>query len=241
MPTFVKAFEKHPGPPLAASVPVWKRLLDLCLIVLAVPLLVPVFLLIAAAIKLSSPGPALFRQTRIGRKGIPFVCYKFRTMKPDACSSGHEQHLASLMTSNAPMIKLDRGGDSRIITGGRLLRSSGLDELPQLLNVLKGEMSIVGPRPCLSYEFALYTDRHKQRLVVLPGITGLWQVNGKNRTTFEEMIDLDIAYTQELSLARDLSIMLKTGGVLLRQLCETFDRSHRPNLAHPPAPAGDRA
>ncbi len=219
----------------------WKRLLDLSLIILSAPVLVPVLLLIAVAIKLSSPGTVLFRQTRIGRNGFPFVCYKFRTMRTDACPSGHEQHLASLMTSNAPMVKLDRGGDSRIIRGGRPLRSSGLDELPQLLNVLKGEMSIVGPRPCLPYEFALYTDRHKRRLSVAPGITGLWQVTGKNRTTFEEMIDLDLAYANRLTLAQDLSIMFRTGGVLLRQLCETFDRSHRPNLVSPPAPAGDRA
>lgn len=163
-------------------------------------------------------------------------------MKADACSSGHEQHLTSLMASNTPMTKLDRGGDSRIIVGGRLLRSSGLDELPQLLNVLKGEMSLVGPRPCLPYEFALYTDRHKQRLTVAPGLTGLWQVTGKNRTTFEQMIDLDIAYTDRLSFAQDLSIILKTGGVLLRQLGESFERSSRTtDVIRSAAPAGDRA
>lgn len=219
----------------------WKRLLDLVVILFALPVLVPVAVLITIMVRLSSPGPILFTQTRVGRGGVPFVCYKFRTMKPNACSIGHEQHLASLMTSNAPMTKLDRAGDSRIILGGSLLRSSGLDELPQLLNVLKGEMSIVGPRPCLPYEFALYTDRHKQRLAVVPGITGLWQVSGKNQTTFEEMIELDVAYSRRLSLAQDLSIMLKTGFVLLRQLCETFDRPHRTSVVGSSAPAGDRA
>lgn len=221
--------------------PMWKRLLDIVVILFTLPLLVSVTLLIAVMVRISSPGPILFTQTRVGRGGVPFVCYKFRTMKPDACSAGHEQHLASLMTSNAPMTKLDSAGDSRIIFGGRLLRSSGLDELPQLLNVLKGEMSIVGPRPCLPYEFALYTDRHKQRLAVVPGITGLWQVSGKNQTTFEEMIDLDVAYSRRLSLAQDLSIMLKTGFVLLRQLCETFDRPHRTSVVGSSAPAGDQA
>jgi lipopolysaccharide/colanic/teichoic acid biosynthesis glycosyltransferase len=164
-------------------------------------------------------------------------------MKPGASANGHEQHLAKLMASNTPMTKLDRGGDSRIIAGGRLLRSSGLDELPQLLNVLRGEMSIVGPRPCLPYEYALYTDRHKQRLAVAPGITGLWQVTGKNRTTFEEMIDLDIAYSKRRSLGQDVSIMLRTARVLLFQLIESFDRQPRdaaPRLDEP-IPARERA
>lgn len=217
----------------AASAPVWKRLLDLFLIVLAAPVLVPVFILIAVAIKLSSSGPALFKQTRIGRNGVPFVCYKFRTMRSDACPSGHEQHFASLMNSNAPMVKLDRNGDPRIIGGGRLLRSSGFDELPQLLNVLKGEMSIVGPRPCLPYEFALYSDRHKGRLMVSPGITGLWQVTGKNRTTFEEMIDLDLAYAKRLSLAQDLVILGRTFGVVANQIIEC--------LVKPPLSLPDRS
>jgi lipopolysaccharide/colanic/teichoic acid biosynthesis glycosyltransferase len=211
------------------------------MVVASLPLLVPFSIFLSLFIKLSSPGPVLFVQTRIGRGGVPFRCYKFRTMKPDACSSGHERHLAALMNSNTPMTKLDSGGDKRIIPGGRLLRSSGLDELPQLINVLKGEMSVVGPRPCLPYEYSLYTDRHKQRLTVVPGITGLWQVTGKNRTTFEEMIDLDIAYSKELSLAQDFSIVLRTAGVLLRQLLEAFDRSPSVPVVGTPEPARDRA
>lgn len=220
------------------GIPLWKRALDIALILLALPLLLPVSLLIMLMIKLCSRGPILFSQTRIGRGGVPFLCFKFRTMKPDAATSGHEAHLAALMQSNVPMTKLDSSGDSRIIPGGRLLRSSGLDELPQLLNVLRGDMSIVGPRPCLPYEYALYTDRHKRRLAVAPGITGLWQVTGKNRTTFEEMIDLDIAYTRRLSLAGDLSIMFRTVGVLLRQLMETFDRPAN-LIVRSPSPAKD--
>lgn len=221
--------------------PLWKRALDLCLFVLALPLLVPLTVLISLFIKLSSPGPILFSQTRVGRAGKPFLCYKFRTMKPNACASGHEQHLAALMTSSRPMTKLDRGGDSRIIPGGRLLRSSGLDELPQILNVLRGEMSIVGPRPCLPYEFALYNDHHKRRLVVVPGITGLWQVTGKNRTTFEEMIDLDVIYTRQVSFGLDLSIMARTAGVLLHQVWEAGLGSRTSTLVNSTAPIRDRA
>ena len=122
-----------------------------------------------------------------------------------------------------------------------MLRSTGLDELPQLINVIRGEMSVVGPRPCLPYEYSLYSDRHKQRLAVVPGITGLWQVTGKNRTTFEEMIDLDIAYTRQRSLALDLSIISRTAGVLLHQLWETVACSRAPAMVNPPSPARDRA
>ena len=122
-----------------------------------------------------------------------------------------------------------------------MLRSTGLDELPQLINVIRGEMSVVGPRPCLPYEYSLYSDRHKQRLAAVPGITGLWQVTGKNRTTFEEMIDLDIAYTRQRSLALDLSIITRTAGVLLHQLWETVFYSRPPAMVNPPSPVRDRA
>lgn len=227
------------GDPLPAyDTPRWKRILDLVVMLVSLPVIAPLVVGLALAIKLGSSGPVLFAQTRIGRGGRPFRCFKFRTMKPDASVTGHERHLASLMTSNAPMVKLDQH-DPRIVPGGRILRSSGLDELPQLLNVLKGEMSIVGPRPCLPYEYALYNDRHKQRLAVVPGITGLWQVTGKNLTTFEKMIDLDVAYARRQSLALDLSIMLRTGGVLLRQLSEAISRPPGP-VAAQPVPAGER-
>jgi lipopolysaccharide/colanic/teichoic acid biosynthesis glycosyltransferase len=229
-----------PDIPCTIPTPRWKRILDCAIILLALPILVPLTLLLAVLIKLSSPGPVLFSQTRIGRGGQPFKCFKFRTMRPNACSSGHEKHLETLMNSAVPMTKLDREGDSRIIFGGRLLRSSGLDELPQLINVLRGDMSIVGPRPCLPYEFALYNDRHKQRLAVVPGITGLWQVSGKNNTTFEEMIDLDVAYARQLSPVRDLSIILRTAGVLLRQLGETIHRPRAASIVKSPTPARER-
>jgi lipopolysaccharide/colanic/teichoic acid biosynthesis glycosyltransferase len=199
------------------STPHWKRILDLLLLLAALPMVLFLGLVFAAYIKAVSPGPVFFRQTRIGRGGKPFLCFKFRTMKPNSSTAGHEQHLAGLINSNAPMTKLDRFGDNRVIPGGAILRSTGLDELPQLWNVLKGEMSIVGPRPCLPYEFALYNETQKGRVAVVPGITGLWQVTGKNRTTFQEMINLDLAYVKSRSLVLDLSILARTVGVLLRQ------------------------
>lgn len=203
------------------AMPAWKRVLDLLILLVFAPIVMPVGLLIAFYIRLVSPGPVLFRQIRIGRAGAPFTCFKFRTMKANAPTTGHEAHLRSLMRSDAPMVKLDRKGDPRLIPGGALLRASGLDELGQLINVLRGEMSMVGPRPCLPYEFAEYQDHHKERLAVLPGITGLWQVGGKNKTTFEEMIALDVRYAKSLNMCRDLRILLRTVGVLVAQIWET--------------------
>jgi len=125
------------------------------------------------------------------------------------------------MNSEAPMAKMDVRGDSRIIPFGRLLRSSGLDELPQLINVLKGEMSLVGPRPCLAYEADNYLPWQRERFDTVPGLTGLWQVSGKNRTTFNQMIRLDIAYVRRKSLLLDLTIIFKTIPALLDQMWET--------------------
>jgi lipopolysaccharide/colanic/teichoic acid biosynthesis glycosyltransferase len=133
----------------------------------------------------------------------------------------HQGHLSNLMTSNTPMTKMDSKGDPRIIPFGLLLRSSGLDELPQLINVLCGEMSLVGPRPCLSYEYEKYLPWQKERFATLPGLTGLWQVSGKNRTTFVEMINLDIKYARNKNLWLDLRIILQTVPALIIQMLET--------------------
>src|ERR1043166_2728233 len=198
-------------------VPRWKRALDLTCILVASPVLVPLGLLVALAIKLLSRGPVLFRQERIGLLGQPFTCLKFRTMLVDADTSVHQGHLARLMNSNSPMTKLDSAGDPRLIPGGLWLRSLGLDELPQVINVLRGEMSLVGPRPCVPYEYEAYLPRHRQRCATLPGLTGFWQVNGKNRTTFEEMMDMDLYYVKKKSLALDLWIIAKTIPALLGQ------------------------
>lgn len=206
---------------LESAVPSWKRALDVTLICVAAPLWLPIALLIGLYIKLVSPGPVLFKQARIGLNGSTFMCLKFRTMKVNASTTSHKAYLAELMASNKPMIKLDAKGDPRLIPGGWLLRATGLDELPQLLNVLRGEMSLVGPRPCIPYEYEQFTPYDRQRCATLPGLTGLWQVSGKNQTTFEEMINFDITYAREKSLLMDLKIMALTPAALVAQVWQT--------------------
>jgi lipopolysaccharide/colanic/teichoic acid biosynthesis glycosyltransferase len=201
------------------GIPWWKRTLDIACVLVALPVLSLVGLAVAAVIKIVSPGPVFFRQERIGYRGRPFMCFKFRTMCVDADTDVHKGHLEELMSSNLPMTKLD-GDDARVIPGGIWLRSLGLDELPQLINVLRGEMSLVGPRPCVSYEFEKYLPRHRIRCATLPGLTGLWQVNDKNNTTFEEMMELDIYYVHNKSLWLDLSILTRTVPAVLLQTRE---------------------
>ncbi len=191
-------------------IPRWKRALDILCVLIAIPMLMPMMLIIAALIKLSSKGPVLFTQERIGFLGRRFVLFKFRTMVDGADTTAHEKYVASLIETNGPMTKMDAQGDARLIPVGRLLRAAGLDELPQLINVLRGEMSIVGPRPCLPGEYVRFLPRQKERFRALPGLTGLWQVSGKNRVTFDEMIGYDIQYIRNQSVWLDLKIMLKT-------------------------------
>lgn len=203
------------------AAPRWKRTLDVVLIVLAFPVLLPVMVLIGLLIRIVSAGPILFKQERIGHLGARFLCYKFRTMHVNSDTGIHQGHLNQLMNSDAPMIKMDSKGDPRIIRFGRFLRSSGLDELPQLINILRGEMSLVGPRPCVSYEYEKYLPWQRERFNTLPGLTGLWQVSGKNRTTFTEMIQLDIRYARNKTLWMDLLIIIKTIPTLLIQVLES--------------------
>jgi len=203
------------------AMPNWKRALDLACLLFAFPVLVPLVLIIVFWIKLLSQGPVLFRQERVGYRGSRFTCLKFRSMKADADNNVHKNYLKELIHSEQPMTKIDAKGDSRLIPLGALLRSTGLDELPQLLNVLRGEMSVVGPRPCIPYEYEHYLPWQKERLDTLPGLTGLWQVSGKNKTTFNEMIKLDIAYVKNKSLWLDIRIILKTIPALILQVCET--------------------
>jgi exopolysaccharide production protein ExoY len=171
-------------------------------------------------IKLASPGPVFYRQRRVGYRGNHFMIFKFRTMHVDVDTRTHESYFERLMIADCPMTKLDLSGDSRLIRCGRLLRASGLDELPQVFNVLRGEMSLVGPRPCLPNEFQRYQTWQRERVNALPGLTGYWQVNGKNKTTFSEMIDMDLFYANNMSLALDLKIMLKTIPALTAQTLE---------------------
>lgn len=197
--------------------PLWKRLLDAVIILLTAPITILVGAVIALIIKVGSPGPVIFRQERVGYKGQRFVCFKFRTMHTGAETSSHQGHTANLIKGDAPMTKLDAVKDSRIIPLGRILRATGLDELPQIINVLRGEMSIVGPRPCVGYEYDMYEPWQKRRFDAVPGLTGLWQVSGKNRTTFNQMINLDIQYSEQMNLWLDLKIMFKTVPALAQQ------------------------
>ena len=160
---------------------------------------------------------------------MPFTFLKLRTMRADNDPGRHRAHLKELITSDRPMAKLDNAEDPRIVPGGRILRKLCLDELPQLVNVLKGEMSLVGPRPCLPYEAEEYLRWHSNRFDVLPGLTGLWQVSGKNRLTFKQMIRLDISYCRNMSLWLDLKILLRTGptvaGLFLEGVANRLNRS----------------
>ncbi len=216
------------------AIPSWKRVLDITAILLTLPLWLPVVLVIALWIKIVSPGPILFRQERVGYRGKRFMILKFRTMKSNVATTIHERHLEQLMESDRPMTKLDASGDPRIIRGGRLLRATGLDELPQLCNVFRGEMSLVGPRPCTPKEFVRYQPWQQERVNAAPGLTGYWQVNGKNKTTFTEMINLDIFYSKNMSLHLDLTIILKTIPAIIGQFLEARGISR-------PARSGDRS
>jgi lipopolysaccharide/colanic/teichoic acid biosynthesis glycosyltransferase len=215
------------GTALTASsqVPFWKRLLDIACILLSMPLWLPVMIFLALWIKLASPGPIFFRQERVGYRGKRFMILKFRTMKVNVETQSHERYLDQLIRANRPMTKLDASGDPRIIPGGRILRASGLDELPQLFNVFRGEMSLVGPRPCTPHEFGRYQVWQQDRVNAPPGLTGYWQVNGKNKTTFVEMINMDIFYTKNMSFWLDLKIMVKTFPAVLAQVIETRQAS----------------
>jgi lipopolysaccharide/colanic/teichoic acid biosynthesis glycosyltransferase len=198
-----------------ASVPPWKRVLDISCLLLAIPVLLPLTLIVAIIVKVGSKGPLLFRQERVGFLGRKFTLFKFRTMVVDSDTAIHEAHVANLIKSNGPMTKLDSRGDCRLTPFGRPLRAAGLDELPQLINVLRGEMSLVGPRPCLPSEYEEFLPWQRERFRTLPGLTGLWQASGKNRTTFSEMIDLDIQYVRKKSPWLDLAIMLRTIPVMM--------------------------
>lgn len=197
-------------------VPSWKRSLDVLGTLFLLPLLWPLFAVVAIYIKLVSPGPVFFIQSRVGWGGEEFLIWKFRTMHvaPAGRESQHRRLLQQHLRSDAPALKPGYTGD--LIPGGAWIRRLSIDELPQLMNVLRGEMSLVGPRPDL-LPLGAYTVSQRQRFAVLPGMTGLWQVSGKNRLSYEEMIDLDLRYVREHGLGMDLRILLRTAAVLVRQ------------------------
>lgn len=211
----------HPLEALSARpMPFWKRTFDVVLALFGILVSSPLLLVLGLGIKAVSPGPVLFRQERIGYCGRRFMLYKFRSMKVVAETRVHREHLDKLMKSDTRLTKLD-GHDTRLIPFGRIFRASGLDELPQLFNILRGEMSFIGPRPCVPYEYAQFQHWHRGRCDVYPGLTGLWQVNGKNKTTFTEMMRFDNAYARRQTLRQDLQICWMTIPAVFGQIIET--------------------
>jgi exopolysaccharide biosynthesis polyprenyl glycosylphosphotransferase len=209
--------------PLGQGARVVKRACDVVLGALALVLLAPLWSVVALLIKLDSPGPVLYRQERVGMDGRIFLFLKFRTMLTGADDREHREYQrryiegrpdTNLGDSQRPVYKLHQ--DPRVTRTGRWLRRTSLDELPQLLNVLRGDMSVVGPRPPIPYEVEAYALWHRKRLDMKPGMTGLWQVSGRNRLSFDEMVRLDLFYIENWSLWLDLKIMLRTLPVLLR-------------------------
>jgi lipopolysaccharide/colanic/teichoic acid biosynthesis glycosyltransferase len=221
------------------AIPAWKSCLDIAGSLVFIVFLSPVFLLMAVYIKAVSPGKVLYRQKRVGYHGRIFTFIKFRTMHEHNQPDVHRAYLKELIKSGRPMEKLDGERDPRIIPGGKIIRKMCLDELPQLFNVLRGEMSLVGPRPCIPYEAEEYLRWHAHRFDTLPGMTGLWQVSGKNKLSFEQMIRLDIAYTNRLSLLQDLKILLKTGPAIVVMVFEAVVKKlgRRPARDEAGAPA----
>jgi lipopolysaccharide/colanic/teichoic acid biosynthesis glycosyltransferase len=212
--------------------PPWKRMFDLFMTSISLVFLSPLFLFMTIFIKLVSPGPVFFKQTRLGYLGHPFTFWKFRTMHVNADSKIHEKHMREIIKKDhqektgIEMVKLDKENDLRIIPFGKILRQSCLDELPQLLNVLRGEMSFVGPRPCMPYEAEEYQLWHTRRFDVIPGLTGSWQVNGKNKTTFKEMVRLDISYYLKRSFWGDLKILFKTFPAIIQLMVDGLSKNN---------------
>ena len=185
-----------------------KRLFDISTALVVLLFASPLMLLTALMIKLISPGPVFFKQERVGFMGKVFTMYKFRTMEVKTDSGIHQEYVTDLFSSDRPMVKIDNC--HRLIPFGQIIRRLFIDELPQLFNVVRGQMSLVGPRPAIPYEVQAYQDWHMGRLLTLPGMTGLWQVSGKNRLTFNEMVRLDIQYAHEYSVLMDMKILMMT-------------------------------
>jgi len=191
----------------------------------------PVMLATAIYIKLFSRGPAIYASQRVGYAGNEFTMFKFRTMAVGTSDKSHKEHMQSLIQSSDEtdsamssqcMNKLD-DDDARLIPMSSMIRKSCVDELPQLWNVLRGEMSLIGPRPAIPYELEAYHRWHHGRLNAVPGMTGLWQVSGKNRLSFREMVALDIRYAKEMTLLSDVGILARTPTAIVQQIGEYVD------------------
>ena len=217
--------------------PTWKRAMDIVLAGAALVILSPLWAAAAMTIMLVSPGSPLLRQKRVGCQGRSFTIWKFRTMRIGVDTDVHRQHLKTLMTDDVPLTKLDTKGDPRIIPLGNFIRACCLDELPQLINVLRGDMSLIGPRPSLAFEVSQYRPWQRMRSDTLPGMTGLWQVSGKNKTTFREMMRLDVAYVRGLSLGLDVRIFLRTFPTVVSEFMNALTRRREKRVSHCGAPA----
>jgi lipopolysaccharide/colanic/teichoic acid biosynthesis glycosyltransferase len=198
-----------------------KRALDLLLASLLLILLAPVMAVIAIAIRSTSPGPALFRQIRIGYRLSPFVIFKFRTMHVNNDDTIHRAYVTAMLSGEATPAEAQRGiykltRDPRVTSVGALLRRSSLDELPQLFNVLRGDMSLVGPRPALPYESELFEERYRTRFMAKPGITGLWQVSGRSTLPMRQALELDVYYVRRRTIGLDLITLVRTIPAVLR-------------------------
>ena len=209
--------------PISRARRVFKRVLDLVCAAMLLLVTWPILLIAAAAIKLTSKGPVMFKQERVGQNGRAFACYKFRSMYMENDPKFHKRFAREWIYDTEKSKQADGGtvvhkltADPRITPVGRLLRTFSIDELPQIFNVLKGDMSMVGPRPPLSYEVSLYRNWHLRRLDVMPGLTGLWQVSGRNLLSFEEMVRLDLQYIENWTIGMEFKILLKTVWVVLR-------------------------
>ena len=189
-----------------------KRFFDILVAVVMLLLAAPIMLLVALIIKMTSPGPMLFKQIRVGQGGRHFWCYKFRSMCVDA--EDKKKLLMHLNEASGPVFKIK--SDPRITPIGGIIRKLSIDELPQLFNVLKGDMSIVGPRPPIPSEVELYTAYQRGRLAVRPGLTCLWQVNGRSNVSFERWVELDLLYIETMSFTNDVKIVLKTIPAVLK-------------------------
>ncbi|RJO60196.1 sugar transferase [candidate division WS5 bacterium] len=216
-------------PVFGRKMPVWKRSIDIAFAVTGIIFLFPFLLLIALLIKIVSPGPIFFKQERVGFGGKIFTMFKLRTMAHNTDTTIHKEYLASLINadendngtgSTRVMKKIEN--DSRVVPFGKILRSSGFDELPQLINVLLGDMSLIGPRPPIPYEVDQYKNWFSDRFDIVPGLTGLWQVSGKNNLTFHEMIRLDIQYIRNHSFWLDLKILLLTPVAIINIIKDSY-------------------
>ena len=192
-----------------------KRVIDVVLSLIILAVTAPLCGLAAVAIRLESRGPALFKQDRVGRGGTVFTMFKFRSMRQDADPAVHREHIRELMAAAAE----DDGGpprsfkvvdDARLTRVGRFIRAFSIDELPQLVNVIRGEMSLIGPRPEIPYALENYLSHHHRRFAVLPGLSGLWQVSGRDEISPRDMLELDVQYAEHWSMRTDLSLMART-------------------------------